>query len=382
MPVILDASYGEGGGQVLRTALGLAVALRRPVELRAIRARRPEPGLRPQHLAVVRAVAAIGAADVEGDHIGSTTVRLAPRTPRAGRYRFDIGTAGSVALLLQAVLLPLLKSGGASTVEVRGGTHVPWSPPVHYLSDVFLPALRTIGANVEIRLTRWGWHPEGGGEIRTTIAPTPVLSALRATELADTELVGLSAVSRLPRSIAERQRRRVAQPPRAIEVVLRRRDRRQAQDHGCRIAARVANNGGAVDFLAVELDQAERGGGGVAGEEVDGELHREDARLLRLGIERLSPVRFADRLQAPVEILADPRDKYFPLEHTLALARASPLVRVTVTTASATGAPLLSRTVPRRESSAAAKAGTNSATTTVARPGRDRMLVSLVSLYV
>lgn len=208
VPLILDASHGEGGGQVLRTALGLAVTLRRAVELREIRVRRPVPGLRPQHVAVVRALAQIGAAEMQGDCVGSTTVRLAPGTPRAGGYRFDIGTAGSVALLLQAVLLPLLRAEGESRVEVRGGTHVPWSPPVHYLSEVFLPALRTMGVHVELRLARWGWHPAGGGEVTVTISPAPVMAAFRATERVETEVVGLSAVSRLPRSIAERQRHR------------------------------------------------------------------------------------------------------------------------------------------------------------------------------
>lgn len=207
-PLTLDASHGEGGGQVLRVALGLAVALRRPVELSAIRVRRPMPGLRPQHLAVVQALGEIGAADIEGDEIGSTSICLTPRALRAGRYRFDIGTAGSVALLFQAVLLPLVQAGGASTVAVRGGTHVPWSPTVHYLAEVFLPALRMLGVNVEIDLCGWGWHPAGGGEMIATVTPARALNGFGSIRPLQSEVSGVSAVSRLPRSIAERQRRR------------------------------------------------------------------------------------------------------------------------------------------------------------------------------
>lgn len=205
---MLDASYGEGGGQVLRTALALAVALGRPVALRRVRVRRPVPGLRPQHLAVVRALARIAAADVDGDAIGSTEVRLVPGAVRTGAYRFDIGTAGSVSLLLQSVLLPLFRADGESRVEVRGGTHVPWSPPVHYLTEVFLPALATVGARADVRLARWGWHPAGGGEIAATIAPWTTPAAFRAPDRADGGVIGVSAVSRLPGSIAERQRSR------------------------------------------------------------------------------------------------------------------------------------------------------------------------------
>lgn len=206
--LVLDASHGEGGGQVLRTALALAVALGRPVALRDVRVRRPVPGLRPQHLAVVRALARIAAAEVGGDTIGSTEVSLVPGAVRAGAYRFDIGTAGSVSLLFQALLLPLLRADGASRVEVRGGTHVPWSPTVHYLTEVFLPALATIGAGADVRLARWGWHPAGGGEIAATIAPASGLAGFRATERVDAAVSGVSAVSRLHGSIAERQRRR------------------------------------------------------------------------------------------------------------------------------------------------------------------------------
>ena len=158
--LILDASQGEGGGQVVRTALALSVALGRPVTLHRIRARRPRPGLQPQHLTVVRALAAIAGADVSGDALESAELTFVPHALQGGRYRFDVGairgSAGSVSLLFQALLLPLARAAEPSRLTLIGGTHVPWSPPVHFLTSVFLPALRRIGLEAEVALSRWG----------------------------------------------------------------------------------------------------------------------------------------------------------------------------------------------------------------------------------
>ncbi|MBI4561029.1 MAG: RNA 3'-phosphate cyclase [Candidatus Rokubacteria bacterium] len=209
----LDGSHGEGGGQILRTALALAVARRVPLTLTRIRARRPKPGLQPQHLTVVRALAAISDAEVKGDGLDSTELTFLPRTLRGGSYRFDVGavkaSAGSVSLLFQALLLPLALAPTESRLTRLGGTHVPWSPPVHYLTEVFLPALRQIGVEARLTLKRWGWYPAGGGEVEATIVPARQLSPFRPQASGTlTAIRGLSAVSRLPRSIAERQRER------------------------------------------------------------------------------------------------------------------------------------------------------------------------------
>jgi RNA 3'-terminal phosphate cyclase (ATP) len=213
-PVALDGSHGEGGGQILRTALALSVALARPVTISRIRAQRPKPGLQPQHLTAVRALAMIGDAVVVGDRLDSTEIQFSPRGLAGGAYRFDVGqikgSAGSVTLIFQALLPALIIADAPSRLTLIGGTHVPWSPPVHYLTDVFLPAVRSLGVEVDVTLHRWGWYPAGGGEISVATTPghdlhglveasVPVVSGLRA----------LSAVSRLPRSIAERQGRRV-----------------------------------------------------------------------------------------------------------------------------------------------------------------------------
>ncbi len=209
----IDASHGEGGGQVLRTALSLSVALGRPVALRQIRARRPRAGLQPQHLTVVRALAAISDAEVTGDALDSTEVTFIPRTLRGGSYRFDIGavrgSAGSVALLFQALLLPLSLAAEPSRLRLRGGTHVPWSPPVPYLTSVFLPAVRRIGVRADLTLHRWGWYPAGGGEVEVSITPSSSWRSIHWARAIAPTLEGISAVSRLPRSIAERQQARV-----------------------------------------------------------------------------------------------------------------------------------------------------------------------------
>jgi RNA 3'-terminal phosphate cyclase (ATP) len=207
----IDASQGEGGGQVVRTALALSVALGCPVRLRGIRSRRPRPGLQPQHLAVVRALAAIGSAEVSGDALDSTEITFVPRALREGTYRFDIGairgSAGSASLLFQAMLLPLARAAQPSCLSLVGGTHVPWSPPVHYVTGVFLPALRRIGLEAEVTLHRWGWYPRGSGEISATILPSRNWNGVRLEGPGPSpRITGVSAVSRLPVHIAERQR--------------------------------------------------------------------------------------------------------------------------------------------------------------------------------
>lgn len=212
-PLTLDGAHGEGGGQIVRTALALAVTLRRAVTLTSIRARRSKPGLQPQHLTVVRALAAIGDAEVTGDALGSTALSFAPRAIRPGDYRFDVGaergSAGAVSLLCQALVLPLAFAGAPSRLTLIGGTHVPWSPPVHYLTEVFFPALRLIGIEATLDLRRWGWYPAGGGEIHVTITPVRELRGFVCEEPAADPVISVhSAVSRLPRSIAERQKQR------------------------------------------------------------------------------------------------------------------------------------------------------------------------------
>jgi RNA 3'-terminal phosphate cyclase (ATP) len=176
----IDGSYGEGGGQVLRTSLSLAAITGKSVRIEHIRAGRRKPGLKPQHLTCVRAAAKVCAARVEGAKLNSQNVTFVPgSTPRAGTYTFDVaqaakkgGSAGSVCLVLQTILLPLALANGVSRITLRGGTHVAWSPPFHYLKRVYLPTLARIGTQAKVNIQKWGWYPQGGGEVKVTVAGT------------------------------------------------------------------------------------------------------------------------------------------------------------------------------------------------------------------
>ena len=210
----LDGSYGEGGGQILRTALSLAATLEQPVHIDNIRAGRAKPGLRPQHLTGVLALARITNAEVTGGELHSRELTFRPRRPQPGRYLFDVaektGSAGSVTLLAQALLPPLLAAGRPSHLTLRGGTHVAWSPPAHYLLHVFLPALAQLGGKVGMTLNRWGWYPRGGGEVSLEIHPAPHLSGVEWRTPPDfRDFQALSAASRLPEHVARRQAERL-----------------------------------------------------------------------------------------------------------------------------------------------------------------------------
>jgi len=210
----LDGAYGEGGGQLVRTSLSLAVLLGESVNITDIRAGRAKPGLRPQHLTGVKALAHISGAEVEGATLGSRELTFRPRTIRGGNYFFDVaektGSAGAVTLVVQALLPPLLVAREPTTLTIRGGTHVAWSPSVHYLVQVFLPALVEMGAEVNLTLIRWGWYPRGGGEVQLTVKPAARLSPRQwLTPPAPAAFQALSAASRVPIHVIQRQGKRL-----------------------------------------------------------------------------------------------------------------------------------------------------------------------------
>ena len=208
----VDGAQGEGGGQVLRTALALSAIRGLPVEVHSIRTRRKTPGLQAQHLTAVTALAQICRAHVEGASLGSQRVLFTPGAIRPDEFHFDVGTAGSTALVLQAILLPLALAGGSSRIRLTGGTHVPWSPPADYLRDVCFPVLAGMGIAARLRVDRWGFYPKGGGRV---IVEVEGGADLHSTTLVyrggSPELRGVSAVANLPRKIAERQRDRALQ---------------------------------------------------------------------------------------------------------------------------------------------------------------------------
>ncbi|MBI2354240.1 MAG: RNA 3'-phosphate cyclase [Deltaproteobacteria bacterium] len=205
----IDGSHGEGGGQILRTALSLSSLSGTPFRIVNIRRGRRKPGLMPQHMAAVRAAQAISAATVEGAEHGSTVLAFTPHALSGGSFAFDIGTAGAVTLVLQTLIPPLLRADRPSRVLLSGGTHVPFSPSVNYLAEVFAPMLKRLGGELRLSIEAYGFYPRGGGRIRAEIIPARELRPLSFSapdEPRRATVTGCSGVCRLPLSIAERQR--------------------------------------------------------------------------------------------------------------------------------------------------------------------------------
>jgi RNA 3'-phosphate cyclase len=206
-PLEIDGSFGEGGGQILRTALALSAILRKPFIIYNIRSKRKNPGLQAQHLEAVRALSRITEAGTAGVEFGSQKITFLPQKIHPGDYQFEVKTAGSVTLLLQAILLPLCLAQGNSTLSLIGGTHVPWSPPFHYFAEVLLPTLKWMGVSVKATIEKWGFYPRGGGKVRLQINPVQELKPISLMNRGSLRRIhGLSAISDLPKHIAERQK--------------------------------------------------------------------------------------------------------------------------------------------------------------------------------
>lgn len=171
----IDGSIGEGGGQVLRTALSLSCVLCKPVHISNIRAGRAKPGLAAQHLTACHLLSEICGAKMEGASLGSTSLAFSPGKISGGDYKFDIGTAGSCTLLLQAALPVLTHAGHPSSLEVKGGTHVSHSPTFEYFSEVFLPAARKFGVLAQATMQRAGFYPKGGGKVELAVEPSQLI---------------------------------------------------------------------------------------------------------------------------------------------------------------------------------------------------------------
>lgn len=210
-PIEIDGSFGEGGGQILRTSLALSLITGKAFHLRNIRARRPKPGLQPQHLMSVRAAATVGQANLRGASKDSCDLLFEPGTVKSGAYRFDIGTAGATGLVLHTVYLPLaLRGTGPSELTLTGGTHVKTSPTFHFLDATWRRYLALIGLSVDLRLVRPGFYPRGGGCIEATIQPARQLRGVRLLERGPVRVAAVAAVAGLQTGIAERMARRLA----------------------------------------------------------------------------------------------------------------------------------------------------------------------------
>lgn len=202
----IDGSYGEGGGQLVRTAVALSAVTGKAIRIVKARAKRSNPGLAPQHLAAVRSVAEVCAADTEGLELRTVSFTFSPRKVKGGTYRFDIGTAGSVTLVLQALMPALLASGEAARVVVTGGTDIWQAPPADYLAQVMGRHLARMGAPLQFGIARRGYYPRGGGEITVEIAPGALRPMNLAAPGALRRLDGAAHVANLPAHITERMR--------------------------------------------------------------------------------------------------------------------------------------------------------------------------------
>lgn len=201
----VDGSIMEGGGQLLRMATTYSAILSEPIRVVKIRAKRSNPGLKPQHLTTLRAVAELCDAETSGLDVGSLEVEFHPGRLRGGRFDFDIGTAGSCSLLLQCAAPAAAYADGPVHLRVRGGTAVRWSPPMTIVQRVVWEGLRRMGFSGEVRVLREGYHPKGGGVIEAKIKPVKGFNAISG-EKADVRLIrGLSTCGGLPRGVAERQ---------------------------------------------------------------------------------------------------------------------------------------------------------------------------------
>jgi RNA 3'-terminal phosphate cyclase (ATP) len=243
----IDGSYGEGGGQILRTALALSAILTKPFTIHHVRSRRKNPGLQPQHLEAAMALARITDAQTEGVKFGSQKITFVPQKILPGDYQFEVKTAGSVTLLLQAIFLPLCLSGEISRVILVGGTHVPWSPSFHYISEVLLPTLQLMGVSAKAAIEKWGFYPKGGGKIQLKIDPAHELRPISLVNRGSLKKIqGISAISNLPRHVAERQK----------EQALKRIQRELKMDAEITVLCDVPSSGqGSFLFLLAEYEK-------------------------------------------------------------------------------------------------------------------------------
>lgn len=202
----IDGSMGEGGGQILRSALALSLHENKPFHIVNIRNTRKIPGLRPQHLAAIKAASQIGAAEVIGATLGSRSLTFRPKQIITGTHCFDIGTAGSAVLVLQTVIPALLTSTESSHLVVKGGTHNPLAPTFDFFNLVFVPLINRMGGDITANLQKYGFYPAGGGVIDVRIEPRASLQSLQLLERGEImEEYGYAVVANLPNHIAERE---------------------------------------------------------------------------------------------------------------------------------------------------------------------------------
>jgi len=305
--LILDGSAGEGGGQILRTALALSLVTGKAFRIERVRAGRKRPGLLHQHLTAVRAAGQIGQAEIAGAALGSGALTFTPGQVMPGGYHFSVGTAGSATLVLQTVLPALLTATGPSTLLLEGGTHNPGAPPFDFLQLAFLPLLNRMGARVSAVLHRPGFFPAGGGKIEVTVQPATRLARLDLLKRGPiTHRRARVLLAALPCHIAEREiavlRRQLDWPEEhcAIELL----------DPACGPGNAVVVELGSEPLTEVFTAFGERG---VRAETVAETAAAQAARYLAAGV----PVgeHLADQLLLPLALAGAGAFKTLPLSN-------------------------------------------------------------------
>ena len=245
--VKIDGTYGEGGGQIIRTAIALAAITGEEVEIENIRANRPNPGLSAQHLHAVKAVAKLSGGRTEGLELRSTRLKFAPGALNGFEGEIDIGTAGSITLLLQCLIPVAVFADSETKVRIRGGTDVKWSPPMDFYTEVFLKAIREMGCDVHLDLKRRGYYPKGDGLVEAKITPSPshqlkgiVLVEAESERTGEEVVKGISHSCGLPAHVAERQAK-------AAESVL------NAAGYDSVIKIEIENGGGRTTGCGITL---------------------------------------------------------------------------------------------------------------------------------
>ena len=269
----LDGAAGEGGGQILRTSLALAMCTGQPFTLTRIRAGRAKPGLMRQHLTCVEAAATVCAAEVSGAELNSQTLSFAPGPVQAGEYHFNVSTAGSCTLVLQTVWPALLMAQAPSRLKLSGGTHNPMAPPFHFLARSYAPLLARLGARSELQLRRLGFYPAGGGEFEATLWPAE--STLRPFDLiergASLETYAECYAPGLARSVGRRELEQLGSELGWTAAQLREGACRQnegpgnalmatlAHEHVCEVFSAFGERGLSAEAMAGQLVREVRG---------------------------------------------------------------------------------------------------------------------------
>lgn len=204
--ILIDGSFGEGGGQILRSTLTLAMCLGKPVRINNIRSGRKKPGLLRQHLTCLRAAREVCSAAVTGSEIGSTEIEFTPGQIKSGNYHFAIGSAGSTSLVFQTVLPALLMAKGKSEIQLEGGTHNSMAPSFDFIDQSFVPALKLMGHHADVSIQQFGFYPAGGGAWVASIHPSPQTQKLDLLESGQLiELRAVATSSKIPHHVTQRE---------------------------------------------------------------------------------------------------------------------------------------------------------------------------------